>query len=199
MDNPNPNGPASSSDQGDTTPETDTGTSPGGDQQDPSAGKNQLGPDGQPWDPARAETLIANLRQEIATLKGKQGSQEPAPQQPEPDAGQAPDDDTAEQLRAATTQLAVYQHAGKHGANPTALTDSMSFMDKVAKLDPAAADYTTKLGDAIKKAVTDHPHYASGQAPGGSPRGGSDGTGRPGAPNRPRGINGAVSAHYSKK
>ncbi|GAA1455449.1 hypothetical protein [Nocardiopsis tropica] len=166
----------------------------------------QLGPDGQPWDPARAQALIDNLRAENTRLKGKQDGQGQAPgqqqnqgQQAQQQAGQAPADDTAEQLRTANTKIAVLEHAAKHGANPTALTDSMSFMAKVAKLDPGAADYSTKLGDAIKKALADHPHYATGQAPGTSPRGGSDGTGRPGATQQPKGLGGALRAHYAKK
>ncbi|WP_435109930.1 hypothetical protein [Nocardiopsis synnemataformans] len=168
-----------------------------------------VGPDGQPLDPARLQRLVDNLRSEIATLKGKQGGQQNGqgqapgqqqnqqPQQQGQQTGQAPADDTAEQLRTANTKIAIFEHAGKHGANPTALTDSMSFMAKVAKLDPGAADYSTKLGDAIKKAVADHPHYATGQAPGTSPRGGSDGTGRPGAPNRPRTLQDAVAARMT--
>jgi hypothetical protein len=225
MDNPNPNGPADGTGQqapangpagnGQGSGQQQGQQSDGGQQAQQQAGQAPLGPDGQPLDPARLQRLVENLREENRQLKqrgdqggnggqqqaaGQQGQgQAPAPQQnqQQPQAGQAPADDTAAQLRAANTKVAILTHAGKHGANPTALTDSMSFMAQVAKLDPAADDYTKKLSDAIKQAVADHPHYASGQAPGTSPRGGSDGTGRPGAPNRPRTLQDAVAARMA--
>lgn len=175
--------------------------------QDTGQQNQQLGPDGQPWDPDRAARLIENLRAEVADLKrkrssgsgsgGQQQGQGQAPTQQQ--AGQEPADDaTADQLRAAQTELAVYRNAARHGADPTRLADSRSFMAAIGKLDPTADDYDKQVSDAIKKAVEDHPHYRSGQAPA-TPRGGSDGTGRPGAPARPRGLDGAVSAHYAKQ
>lgn len=186
--------------------------------QDTGQQDQQLGPDGQPWDPDRAARLIENLRAEVADLKrkrssgsgsgGQQQGQGQAPtqqqsnqqgQQPQQQAGQEPADDaTADQLRAAQTELAVYRNAARHGADPTRLADSRSFMAAIGALDPTADDYDKQVSDAIKKAVEDHPHYRSGQAPA-TPRGGSDGTGRPGAPARPRGLDGAVSAHYAKQ
>lgn len=207
----------------------DTGQQQGQGQQDPgNQGQQQggqeppLGPDGQPLDPVRLQRLVENLRSEISTLKGKQNSgqqqpaqqgqgQAPAPQQqntqqPQPQqqgqqqAGQEPaptDDGTADKLAAATAELAIFKAAGKHGADPVKLTDSRSFMDKVADLPNE--DREKKLAELIKKTLDDYPHYRSGQAPGTAPRGGSDGTGRPGAPNRPKGLDGALAAHYAKK
>ncbi|MFY7069590.1 hypothetical protein ACOQFV_27345 [Nocardiopsis changdeensis] len=178
--------------------------------QQPGGQAPPVGPDGQPLDPARLQRLVENLREENRQLKqrgqggagGQQdtGQQDGQGQAPGQQRGQAPatDDGTAARLAAATTELAVYRAAGKHGANPVALTDSRSFMDAVGKLDPAAADYDKQVSDAIKKAVADHPHYASGQAPGGT-RGGSDGTGRPGAPDQPKGLGAALRSHYAKK
>ena len=70
--------------------------------------------------------------------------------------------------RETTVELAIYRSAGKHGADAGALTDSREFMAKVNKLDPTADDFGSKLGDAVKKAVTDNPRYktSTGQAPG---------------------------------
>lgn len=69
--------------------------------------------------------------------------------------------------RETTVELAIYRSAGKHGADAGALTDSREFMAKVNKLDPTADDFGSKLGDAVKKAVTDNPRYKTpGQAPG---------------------------------
>ena len=175
----------------------------GGNQGQQGGQEPPTGPDGQPLDPARLQRLVENLRSEITTLKGKQGGQQQGTgQAPEPQqdpAGQEPatDDGTAAELTATKTELAIFKAAGKHGADPSKLTDSRSFMDKVADLP--TEDRAKKLGELIKKTLEEHPHYGTGQAPGTSPRGGSDGTGRPGAPARPKGLDGAVSAHYTKK
>ena len=178
--------------------QTNDGNGDGGQQggQEPPTG-----PDGQPLDAARLQRLVENLRSEITTLKGKQQGtgQAPAPQQGQQQAGQEPatDDGTAAELTATKTELSIFKAAGKHGADPSKLTDSRSFMDKVAGLP--TEDRDKKLGELIKKTLEEHPHYGTGQAPGTTPRGGSDGTGRPGAPARPKGLDGAVSAHYTKK
>ncbi|MGW0550556.1 hypothetical protein [Streptomyces altiplanensis] len=67
--------------------------------------------------------------------------------------------------RETATELAVFKGASTHGADPGSLTDSRSFMAKLAKLDPASADFTKKVGDAIKQAVADNPKLkAAGQA-----------------------------------
>lgn len=56
-------------------------------------------------------------------------------------------------LRAQQVELAVLRNAAKHGGNGDALLDSRSFMNAVQSLDPTAADFAEKLGDAIKTAV----------------------------------------------
>jgi hypothetical protein len=225
MDNPAPNGPAdntgTSNAQGAGTGQQQApANGPAGDgqgagqqgQQQGGQAPQQLGPDGQPWDPARAQTLIEKLRADLAEAKKKNGTgdqgqgQAPAPQQNQPQqgqqqAGQAPaiDEVTANQLRDQAAQLAVFKAAGRHSGDPIALTDSMSFMQQVRALDHTADDHEAKVADLLKKHLEKNPHHRSGQAPGTSPRGGSDGTGRPGAPNRPTGLDGAVSAYYAKK
>jgi hypothetical protein len=197
----------------------------GGQQAQQQAGQAPLGPDGQPLDPARLQRLVENLREENRQLKqrgdlgGNGGQQQAAgqqqgqgqapapqqnqqqPQQGQQQAGQAPaiDEATATQLRDQAAQLAVFKAAGRHSGDPIALTDSMSFMQQVRALDHTADDHESKVADLLKKHLEKNPHHRSGQAPGTSPRGGSDGTGRPGAPNRPQGLGGALSAHYASK
>lgn len=60
------------------------------------------------------------------------------------------------ETRVTKVENAVLKRAGKHEANATLLVDSRTFMDSVADLDPAADDFTSKLDDAIKKAVADN-------------------------------------------
>lgn len=52
---------------------------------------------------------------------------------------------------------AVLKAARKHDADPEALTDSRSFMSKLAALDPNAADFTQQLDAVIKAAVDANP------------------------------------------
>lgn len=59
--------------------------------------------------------------------------------------------------RATAVELAVHRNSGKHGADPDALLDSRGFLTAVAGLDPAAADFTTKVDAAIKEAVKTNP------------------------------------------
>lgn len=60
------------------------------------------------------------------------------------------------EARDARVELAVMRAAGKHEADPAKLADSRTFMASIADLDPSADDFTSKLNDAIKKAVTDN-------------------------------------------
>jgi hypothetical protein len=46
------------------------------------------------------------------------------------------------------------------------LSDSRTFMDKVAKLDPAAEDFTTQLDTTIAAFVKDNPRYLATTVPG---------------------------------
>lgn len=90
-----------------------------------------------------------------------------------------------------TVQLAIYDHAEKHGANPKALRDSVSFLKTVAGLDPTATDFGTKLDDAIKAAVEGNQQLRAGQAP---RRGGGEFAGGPGTTGRPTSLGQAVAA-----
>lgn len=84
----------------------------------------------------------------------------------------------ADTNRDLAVELAIWKGAKAGGANPQALTDSRSFMERVHKLDPTADDFTAKLRDAMKKALDDNPQYReAGQAPA---RSGGEFTGGPG-------------------
>ncbi len=84
-----------------------------------------------------------------------------------PDPSQLATDLTSERGRRTATEreLAVYKLASGLEANAAALTDSRSFMDELVQLDPAAADFTEKVTEAIKGAVARNPGY--GAAPSG--------------------------------
>lgn len=100
--------------------------------------------------------------------------------------------DLESQVRQQAVELAVHGAAAKHQANPSALLDSRSFLASVKGLDPAAADFTTKLDDAIKAAVEGNTQLRMGQAP---QRGGGDFTGGPGTTaGRPTSLGQAVAA-----
>ena len=88
--------------------------------------------------------------------------------------GEAP---TAEQLTAQATEaqaaskqaaieLAVYRTAPQHGGNPAALTDSRSFLTKVAGLDPTAEEFSTKVTEAAKAAVVENTSLKAAQVAG---------------------------------
>src|SRR5690606_2655486 len=68
--------------------------------------------------------------------------------------------------RETAVELAIYRHAGKHGADPDALTDSRTFLNSIKGLDPSDEGFAKKVQAAIKQAVTDNPKLkAAGQAP----------------------------------
>lgn len=94
-------------------------------------------------------------------------------------------------VRSLTVELAAYKAAPKHEANAAALLDSRSFMESVAGLDPTAADFATKLDDAIKAAVEANQQLRGGQVP---RRGGGDFPGGPGTTGRPTSLGQAVAA-----
>ncbi|MFC7880481.1 hypothetical protein ACFUVV_01135 [Streptomyces sp. NPDC057376] len=68
--------------------------------------------------------------------------------------------------RETAVELAIYRSAGKHGADPDALTDSRTFLKSIKGLDPSEDGFAKKVSDAIKKAVETNPKLkAQGQAP----------------------------------
>lgn len=93
--------------------------------------------------------------------------------------------------RDAVTQLAVFKAAGKHQGDPAALLDSRGFLAKLADLDPTAADFPSKVDEAIKSAVADNPKLKTAQAAGASGAEFTGGSGEGGA--RPKSIKEALS------
>ncbi|WP_318202958.1 hypothetical protein [Streptomyces sp. SCL15-4] len=68
--------------------------------------------------------------------------------------------------RETAIELAVYRSAGKHGADPEALTDSRAFLASIKDLDPSDEGFAKAVSAAIKAAVADNPKLkAQGQAP----------------------------------
>lgn len=76
----------------------------------------------------------------------------------QPDPEKLAGDLTAAQreTRATKVENAILRRAGKHEADAGMLVDSRTFMASVADLDPSADDFTSKVDDAIKKAVDDN-------------------------------------------
>jgi hypothetical protein len=125
--------------------------------------------------PEWAQKLIRDTRQEAATHRTKANDLQ-TQHQASLDAiakalGLKPDDDPAAaaktaaeraeraetEAKAAKVENAVLRMAAKHGALPEALTDSRSFMAKLAGIDPAADDFSAKVEAAIKEAVEANP------------------------------------------
>lgn len=88
--------------------------------------------------------------------------------------------------RETAVELAIYRSAGKHGADPDALTDSRTFLNSIKGLDPSEDGFAKKVSDAIKKAVESNPKLkAASQAPA---RSSGDFSGSSEKPNKPTGI-----------
>jgi hypothetical protein len=99
--------------------------------------------------------------------------------------------------RDASIQLAVYLGADDHDANAKALLDSASFLKKVAGLDPADANFTDQIGEAIAAAVERNdrlrkPRKAADRS------GGEMNTGGKPARRRPASMSEAITKHYAR-
>lgn len=140
---------------------------------------------------AAADEAKQNLAQDIGKALGLVKDDEPA------DPNKLAEQLTSEQQRArsAALELAVYKTAGKHGADPDALTDSRAFLAQVESLDPADEKFGEKVDQAIKKATESNPKLrAQGQAP---PRSSGQHAGGTGGSQRPKSLTEALSRHYS--
>ncbi|MEU0332223.1 hypothetical protein [Streptomyces sp. NPDC006193] len=85
---------------------------------------------------------------------------------PDPAALKAQIEQATAAHRETAIELAIYRSAGKHGADPDALTDSRSFLNSIKGLDPSEDGFAKKVSEAIKKAVETNPKLkAQGQAP----------------------------------
>lgn len=96
-------------------------------------------------------------------------------------------------------KLQVFTIASKHGADPTALLDSMTFIDSLDDLvdvDPDSADFAKQLESKIKAAVKDNPKFKA--TPAGPARSGGDmsgGSGEKRTGQRPT-LGAAIAAAY---
>ncbi|MFC8267808.1 hypothetical protein ACFUIZ_19055 [Streptomyces cinereoruber] len=128
-----------------------------------------------------AEEAKASLVQELGKALGlvKDDDKDAAP--PDPAKLQAAIESATAAHRETAIELAVFKGASKHGADPSALTDSRAFMAKLGKLDPSDEGFTKKVGEAIKAAVADNPKLkAAGQVSAASASGEfTGGTGEP--------------------
>jgi hypothetical protein len=98
-------------------------------------------------------------------------------------------------LRTKDVQLAVHGRAEKGGAKATALLNSVSFLDSIKALDPAATGFGKELDDAIAKELKANPSVALVAPPGKSGGDLSGGTGEGGA-KRSGSLAGAIKNHY---
>ncbi|MET9848878.1 hypothetical protein [Streptomyces ossamyceticus] len=142
------------------------------------------------FDPAKAARLVENLRTQVDEEKTKRtaletqfsefmgkfgqlfGNGQEKQLTPEQIAQKAQESD--QQAREATVKLAVFQTAGKHGADPEALLDSASFARSIAKLDPSADTFAASVDSAIKKAVEGNSRLKAQTAPSVPGKGGFD-------------------------
>lgn len=74
-------------------------------------------------------------------------------------AAKAETDARMAEKREADVMLAVHRAASKHDADAEALLDSRAFQLAVKDLDPSAADFADRIGEAITKAVENNPRY----------------------------------------
>lgn len=132
--------------------------------------------------PDWAQKLIGKTRTEAATNRTKAGTANDAltatrdaiakalglkdDDDPVKAAQTAAEERDAARLEAKATKVenAVLRAAGKLGADPESLTDSRSFMRALEAIDPAADDFATQVGEAIKAALTANPNLKAAGA-----------------------------------
>lgn len=101
--------------------------------------------------------------------------------------------------RQARVELAAYKAAKNHDADADALLDSRSFLDQVAKLDPAADDFASQLDAAVKASVEANPKLKA--TPGGGQnngRGPAQGPQPSGNTGRPQNLREALAARQNQ-
>ena len=142
---------------------------------------------------AAADEARNAIVQELGKALGLVTDGEPAPTPEQVTAQVAAAQDAARQ---SAIELAIYRTAAVHSGNPTALTDSRTFMDSVRNLDPTAGDFTTKVIDAAKAAVTANTSLKA------APVAGASGVDHPGGtgerPKQSGSLTAAVNQHYTQ-
>jgi hypothetical protein len=99
--------------------------------------------------------------------------------------------------RETAIELAIYRSAGKHGADPDALTDSRTFLNSIKDLDPSDEGFAKAVNTAIKKAVDDNPKLKS--APAAPERTSSDFNGGAGGSSEPQTIDEIRAARRKRR
>jgi hypothetical protein len=100
--------------------------------------------------PTGQAALLAKLAEAFGIDMGAGTTQDP-PKAP------AKDDSSANELRLAKVELAVYRVAGAAGADPDALLDSRSFLREIEDLDPTDSSFEKDIRDAAKAALGQNP------------------------------------------
>ncbi|WP_073782061.1 hypothetical protein [Streptomyces sp. CB01580] len=149
------------------------------------AGKTRVTAKQQAADAARA-SLAQDIGKALGLIKDDAAAPDPAQLTQQLAAEQA-------KARANAIELAAYKAAQTEGANATRLLNSRAFAERLADLDPAADDFTTKLKAAIKAEVdTDPGLYRTG--PTGPAKGGADFGGSGPAEKKPATLHDAIAA-----
>ncbi|MFD5682191.1 hypothetical protein [Streptomyces bacillaris] len=109
---------------------------------------------------AAADEARAEIVQELGKALGLIKDEKDTP--PDPAALTAKIEQATAAHRETAVELAVYRGAGKHGADPDALTDSRAFLTSIKGLDPSDEGFGKAVSAAIKKAVEDNPKLKVG-------------------------------------
>ncbi|MYR45081.1 hypothetical protein [Streptomyces sp. SID5910] len=113
---------------------------------------------------AAADEARTEIVQELGKALGLIKDDKDAP--PDPAALTAQIEKATAAHRETAVELAIYRSAGKHGADPDALTDSRAFLSSIKDLDPNDEGFAKAVSAAIKTAVADNPKLkAASQAP----------------------------------
>lgn len=127
------------------------------------------GPDGQPFDPDRAQRALESARAGEKTAKDAQKASDgrlaavlkalglDGDGKPDPKDLERQVTETTAAARNVAIENLVLRNAGKAGANGDALLDSNAFLKSLTDIDPAAADAPDKVAAAITAALTANP------------------------------------------
>lgn len=108
------------------------------------------GEQGKDQAPTGQAAILAKLAEALGIEMGAGTAQDP-PKAP------AKDDSSANELRLAKVELAVYRVAGAAGVDPDALLDSRSFLREIEDLDPTDSSFEKDIRDAAKAALGQNP------------------------------------------
>lgn len=166
------------------TAETATGTGGTGDTSGQGSGAGEAAKTWNPdaWDgkvdslPDAAQKIITDLRKADGDERVAKKTLDAIQKALNPDSDEKVDPAKLAQLladsqttgKATAIELAVFKAAATAGADPAALTDSRTFMTKVAGLDPSADDFAAKVKTAIDEAVKNNPSLKAARAAGAS-------------------------------